>query len=70
MAARVSGVWHTGSTRCGFSKGDTITRGLVTNVTWRNIETISKLDGTGTTTGTPGTDTEEPGEGETENPLE
>ena len=34
-------------------QGDTITRGLVTNVTWRNIET-----------------TEEPGEGETENPLE
>lgn len=51
-------------------QGDTITRGLVTNVTWRNIETISKLDGTGTTTETPGTGTEEPGEGETENPLE
>ena len=25
------------------------------NVTWRNIETLSKLDGTGTPAGTPGT---------------
>ena len=37
-------------------RGNTVTRGLIgDNVTWRNIETLSKLDGTGTPAGTPGT---------------
>lgn len=51
-------------------KGNTITRGLISdNLTWTNIKSVSTLDGTGTTTETPGGSTEEPGEGETEDPL-
>ena len=55
-------------------QGNTITRALIgKNVTWRNIETFSKLAGTGTST-TPGGGEEEgggtePGEGQEEDPL-
>ncbi len=51
-------------------KGNTITRGLISdNLVWTNIKSVSTLDGTGTSTETPGTGGSDENEGQTEDPL-
>lgn len=51
-------------------QGNVITRSLISSdVTWRNIETISKLDGTGASGETPGTGGTDTGEDQGGSPI-